>query len=62
MRRALAVEQQRDLDGWSKQLRKRYDANLAAGRLIDDDGDEHGCPTKGPHAGCRATIDPDESP
>ena len=62
----LAQEHQHDLAGWAKQLRKRYDDNAAAGRLIDDDGDEHGCPTKGPRAGCRMvqeilTLEPDET-
>lgn len=61
----MALERHHDLDGWAKQLRKRYDVNLEAGRLIDDDGDEHGCPTKGSGARCRfaiETIDPDELP
>ena len=60
MRRAAELERKHDLSGWAGQLRKRYDANAAAGRLIDDDGDEHGCPTKGSRAGCREAIEPDE--
>jgi hypothetical protein len=53
------------LDTAARQLRQRFDANWAAGRLIDDDGDEHGCPTRGTRAGCRLvqeafTLDADE--
>lgn len=52
------------LDDVGALLRRRYDANVAAGRLLDDAGDEHGCPTKGSRAGCRMveepfTLDPD---
>ena len=53
MRRALEQERGHDMNDWAKQLRQRYDRNFAAGRPIDDDGDEHGCHTKGPKAGCR---------
>jgi hypothetical protein len=33
-------------------LRHFYDGNIKAGRLLDDPGDEHGCPTMGKNAGC----------
>jgi hypothetical protein len=64
--RQTATEHARQLlDDYSLQLRRRYERNAAAGRLIDDDGDEHGCPTKGNRKGCRLiqeelTLDPDE--
>ena len=53
MRRAMEHERGHNMNDWAKQLRQRYDRNFEAGRLIDDDGDEHGCPTKGSKAGCR---------
>jgi hypothetical protein len=63
-RRTAEQEARATLDSHALKLRKRYDDNAAAGRLIDDDGDEHGCPTKGSRAGCRVnfTLDPDELP
>ena len=61
MRRVVEQERTFDMDGWARRLRQRYDRNLAAGRAIDDDGDEHGCPTKGRNARCRyETYEADE--
>lgn len=47
-------------DQAAMELRARYDRNHAAGRAIDDDGDEHGCPLRAP--GCRYAVAPSEEP